>query len=97
MRIYSSMLTITLLAASPFVVACANDTLRAQTPTTTTGPYNTGTTATPGLSAGKAAHAFGEDPRRAVGDVAPASSAETSTTSAPVNAPASGGTSPRGQ
>ncbi len=90
MRIYPLCLAITLISIGTLSTACGNDTLRAQTPTTTTGPYNTGTTATPGLSASKAQHALGEDSRQPVGPIAPSSSAEATTTSAPVAVPTRG-------
>jgi hypothetical protein len=70
MRILVRLLNLTLVAGVTCLVACADDTPRAQTPQTTTGPYNTGTTATPGLSASKAAGATGEG--GPVGPIAPA-------------------------
>ncbi len=65
------------LATASLLLACADQTPRAMTPTTTTGPYNTGTTATPGLSAGHAAAAT-ESGGAPVGDVAPRLSAPVS-------------------
>jgi hypothetical protein len=74
------MLKVTLFGAFALLMACGNDTLRAQTPATTTGPYNTGTTATPGLSAEKAASARGEASGRPIGPIAPAPSLGVTTT-----------------
>jgi len=87
MGVVASVLTLTMFVASTSVVACANDTLRAQSPTTTTGPYNTGTTATPGLSAGAASRAHGEGGGRPVGPIAPAASAPAASAGLPTPAP----------
>jgi hypothetical protein len=76
MRVSNLFIRLACAASVALAAACANDTLRAQTPTTTTGPYNTGTTATPGLSAGHASRATGETEVHAAGDVSvPTSSA----------------------
>jgi hypothetical protein len=71
------------LSLAVVATACADDTLRAQTPQTTTGPYNTGTTATPGLSAGKADHAT-ESGSGTLGPIAPANGAAAPATPTPI-------------
>jgi hypothetical protein len=84
MRTFPSMLA--LFGVATLVAACANDTLRAQTPVSTTGPYNTGTTATHDLSAENASHATGESEKAPVGPIAPAPTVGVSaTTGASVN------------